>query len=177
MSKLRRVCSLRRLADHRLNCFPPGRRDHPPVSRRNGPRVQTRLAKFSPTRRRRQWEALLRLRPNDWRFRPSVVSSSHIRVFAGRGMIPMRCLVHSFHITSERIAMTILSVRSGSTRFHFRKPFSRFAWRRLPRRAGRAVLRALHESRKRAAAKVLQEYAHLNAANRSVPTERSTPQQ
>jgi hypothetical protein len=73
--------------------------------------------------------------------------------------------------------MTILSVRSGSTRFRFLKPLLRFASRWLPRRAGRALLRALHESRMRAAARVFQDFAHLNAANQSVTRRRSTPQQ
>jgi hypothetical protein len=73
--------------------------------------------------------------------------------------------------------MTILSVRSGSTRFRFQTPLLKFAWR-LPRRAGRALLQALHESRRRAAARVLREYAHLNAANQSVTgRRRSTPPQ
>jgi hypothetical protein len=71
--------------------------------------------------------------------------------------------------------MTILSVRSGSTRFRFRKPLARFAWR--PRRAGRALLQALHESRMRAAAKVFREYAHLNAANQGASERRPTPRQ
>ncbi|MGA7998280.1 MAG: hypothetical protein WCA28_25745 [Bradyrhizobium sp.] len=69
--------------------------------------------------------------------------------------------------------MTILSVRSGSTRFRFQKPLSKFAWG-LPRRAGRALLQALHESRMRAAAKVFREYAHLNAANHDVTGLRPT---
>jgi hypothetical protein len=72
--------------------------------------------------------------------------------------------------------MTILSVRSGSTRFRFQKPFLKFSWL-LPRRAGRALLRALHESRMRAAAKVFREYAHLNAASQVVPDRRPTPRQ
>ena len=72
--------------------------------------------------------------------------------------------------------MTISSVSSGSTRFSFRTPLWRLAWRWLPRRAGRALLRALQESRMRAAAKVFRDYAHLNAANPSV-SRRSTPRQ
>lgn len=72
--------------------------------------------------------------------------------------------------------MTILSVRSGSTRFRFQKPLLKIAWR-LPRRAGRALLLALHESRMRAAAKVFREYAHLNAANHGVTGWRPTPRQ
>jgi hypothetical protein len=72
--------------------------------------------------------------------------------------------------------MTILSVRSGSTRFRFKKPLLKSAWR-LPRRAGRTLLQALHESRMRAAARVLRECAHLNATSQSVTGRRSTPPQ
>jgi hypothetical protein len=80
------------------------------------------------------------------------------------------------NIASERIAMTILSVRSGSTRFRFHAPLLNFVWQ-LPRRAGRALLLALHESRTRAAARVFREYAHLNAANQGVAERRSAPRQ
>jgi hypothetical protein len=70
--------------------------------------------------------------------------------------------------------MTILSVRSGSTRIRFQKPLLKFVWR-LPIRAGRALLQALHESRMRAAARVFREYAHLNAADQSVAERRPAP--
>jgi hypothetical protein len=72
--------------------------------------------------------------------------------------------------------MTILSVRSGSTQLRFQKPLLKFAWR-LRRRAGRALLQALHESRNRAAARMLRDYAHLNAADQSVTARRPTPRQ
>jgi hypothetical protein len=68
------------------------------------------------------------------------------------------------NVISERIAMTILSMRSGSTRFRFQNPFLKLIWR-LPGRAGRTLLQALHESRTRAAARIIREYAHVDAAN------------
>ena len=72
--------------------------------------------------------------------------------------------------------MTILSVRSGSNSI----PFSKTAFEiclAASRRAGRALLQALHESRMRAAARVFRDYAHLNAADQSVTARRPTPQQ
>lgn len=72
--------------------------------------------------------------------------------------------------------MTILSVRSGSTQFLWQNPLLKFVWR-LPGRAGRTLLQALHESRTRAAAKAFREYAHLNAANKSAAERRSAPPQ
>jgi hypothetical protein len=62
--------------------------------------------------------------------------------------------------------MTLWSVRPGSTQFQFRTPPLRAAWRWLPKHAGRALLRALQESRARAAAKVFRDYADLNADHR-----------
>lgn len=71
--------------------------------------------------------------------------------------------------------MTMLSVRSASVRFRFRMPVLKAAWRWLPRRAGRALLRAMRESRARAAVKVFHEYAHLIADDESAAEKRSVP--
>jgi hypothetical protein len=103
-------------------------------------------------------------------------------VFAGRCMASMRCPAHPFQtLASERIAMTILSVRPGSSRIRLRKPHlkfaSKFLWKSLALCGACALMRALHESRMRTATKVFREYAHLNAANQSVTGRRSTPQQ
>lgn len=74
--------------------------------------------------------------------------------------------------------MTIMSVRAASTRFGFLPALLlKAAWRWVPKRAGRALLRALHDSRQRAAIRVLQDYAHLIADDGSATRERSAPRQ
>ncbi|WP_154073754.1 hypothetical protein [Bradyrhizobium erythrophlei] len=50
-----------------------------------------------------------------------------------------------------------------------------FLW--LPARAAGALLYALHESRMRAAAKLIREFAHRNVANQGVAGQRPTPPQ
>jgi len=73
--------------------------------------------------------------------------------------------------------MTIWSVRSGSTQFRFQTSPLKAAWRRFPERAGRALLRALQDSRMRAAAQVFSDYAHLNSDRRDAARERFSPHQ
>ena len=64
--------------------------------------------------------------------------------------------------------MSALLAGSGSNGFRLWKPgFA--SWH-----PARALLRALHESRMRAAAKLCREFAHLNAANRTVAGQRPT---
>lgn len=72
--------------------------------------------------------------------------------------------------------MTIMSVRAASTRFCFLPTLLvKAAWRWLPKRAGRALLRALHDSRQRAAIRVLRDNAHLISDDGNATRERSTP--
>jgi hypothetical protein len=47
----------------------------------------------------------------------------------------------------------------------------------LPARAAGALLCALHESRMRAATKLIREFAHRNVANQGVAGQRPTPPQ
>ena len=70
--------------------------------------------------------------------------------------------------------MSMMSARPGSSRFRLRMPLS-ILW--LPARAAGALLCALHESRMRAAAKLIREFAHRNVANQGVAGQRPTPPQ
>ena len=70
--------------------------------------------------------------------------------------------------------MSILSASPGSSRFSVR---TQLLILRLPVRAARALLGALHESRMRAATKLFREFAHLDAANQGVAGQRPTQRQ
>ena len=74
-------------------------------------------------------------------------------------------------------AMTILSVKSVSNRLNFRERFLRAAYGWLSGRSGCGLLRAMQESRARAAEKLFREYAHLIAEGGNDSEDRSALRQ
>src|SRR5256885_16257174 len=74
-------------------------------------------------------------------------------------------------------AMTILSVKSVSNRLNFRARFLRAAYGWLSGRSGCGLLRAMQESRARAAAKLFREYTHLIAEGGNDGEDRSALRQ
>jgi hypothetical protein len=73
--------------------------------------------------------------------------------------------------------MTILSVKSVSDRLTFRARLLRAAFGWLSGRSGCGFLRAMQESRARAAAKLFREYAHLIAEGENDSEDRSALRQ
>lgn len=74
-------------------------------------------------------------------------------------------------------AMTILSVKSVSNRLNFRERFLRAAYGWLSGRSRCGLLRAMQESRARAAEKLFREYAHLIAEGGNDSEDRSALRQ
>ena len=73
--------------------------------------------------------------------------------------------------------MTRSSAKSASTRVHLRTPLLDATWRWLCRRADGGLLGAMQNSRRRAARKLFQEYAHLIADDRKDAGDKFTPKQ